>query len=128
MWVRCTEYNWHCAVMKGKGSAFVDQKSNRWRFYPDARLSFGNTSEQYAAEAQRLLARCVKENQDTPWAALAGRELAHPFGFRVDEDYVPPPPKPKRMPRTPENNPPPGRREEKVRQLPREQNVELPKL
>lgn len=128
MWVRCTEYNWHCAVMKGKGSAFVERESNRWRFRPDAQLSFGNTSERYAVEAQRLLERCRQENPDTPWAALAARELAHPFGFRVEETFVPPPPKPKRMPRTPESSPPPGRREERMRQLPREPTVDLPKL
>lgn len=128
MWVRCTEYNWHCAVMKGKGAAFVNQQSNRWRFKPDEQLSFGNTSERNAAEAQRLLERCRRENPDTPWALLAERELRHPLGFHVDEAYVPPPPPPKRMPRTPENNPPPGRREERIRQLPREQPVELPKL
>lgn len=129
MWVRCNEYNWACAVMKGKGAAFVDKESNRWEFRPDEQLNFGTASERHATEARRLLERCIAENPDTPWAVLAQRELKHPFGFRVDDGYVAPPEPPK-MDLRPGVNipaPPPGLRVEERRMLERP-DVKLPKL
>ena len=129
MHVRCNEYNWACAVMKGKGAAFVDQESNRWEFKPDAKLNFGTSSEREAAEARRLLERCLTEHPDTPWGVLAQRELKHPFGFRVEEGYVAPPAAP-RMDLRPGVNiqaPPTGIRVEERRMLERSE-VKLPKL
>ncbi|MBL9123918.1 MAG: VWA domain-containing protein, partial [Planctomycetaceae bacterium] len=127
MQVRCNEYNWACAVMKGKGADFVNRQSNRWKFQPSAQLNFGSAAEKQAAEARRLLERCVERNPGTPWAALAQRELAHPFGFEVQEGYVPPPPEP--PPMNGLNNPPPqGIRVDQLRRLPREAEPVLPKL
>src|SRR5690606_40717687 len=60
------EFNWACAVMKGKGADFVDQQSNRWEFKPDEQLNFGSAAERQAAEAQRLLQRCIDQNPGTP--------------------------------------------------------------
>lgn len=136
MYVRCNEYNWACAVMKGKGADFVDQKSNRWQFRPDPATHFGSQSEKMSKEATRLLSRCVHENPGTPWALLAQRELAQPLGFKVVEAYVappPPPPKPKpgaAKPAPPPPPPPPSnaRRREEARKLPRPVEVPLPKL
>ena len=105
MRVRCNEYNWACAEMKGKGSDFVDKKSNRWQFKPSPKLNFGSASEKQAAEATRLLKRSVAENPDTPWELLAQRELDNTLGFAVDEGYVAPPPPP--PPAPPRVNPPP---------------------
>ncbi|MBX3413869.1 MAG: VWA domain-containing protein [Pirellulales bacterium] len=126
MQVRCHEFNWACAVMKGKGSDFVDQKSNRWEFVPDEKINFGSVSERAAAEATRLLKRAVENNPGTPWALLAQRELEKPFGFRVEEGYVPPPP----AMNTPNANnpPPPGIRVEQPRMIPRKTADQLPKL
>lgn len=133
--VRCNEYNWACAVMKGKGAEFVDEKSNRWQFKPDSATHFGSQSEKMAKEAERLLERCVAENPGTPWALLAQRELAQPFGFKVNEAYEPPPPPPPKRPpakKTPPKTPPPKpsnqRRSEQPRRLPRPVEVPLPKL
>lgn len=133
MTVRCYEYNWACAVMKGKGADFVDKQSNRWQFKPDATLHFGSQSQRAAKEATRLLTRCVKENAGTPWALLAQRELKDPFGFRVEEAYVaPPPPPPKAKPGKPTPPPPPPpanqRRMEQPRKLAKPVEKELPKL
>jgi len=125
MQVRCSEYNQICATMKGKGADFVDRQSNRWRFVPDDRIQSGTAAERRAAEAVRLLQRAVTENPGTPWAVLAQRELAYSLGFKIEEAYVPPPPA---MPMVPLPNPlPPGRTEEQMRRLARDQ-VQLPKL
>jgi hypothetical protein len=125
MHVRCSEYNQICATMKGKGADFVERQSNRWQFLPDDRIQSGTAAERRAAEARRLLQRAIDENPGTPWAVLAARELAHPLGFKIEEAYVAPPPA---MPMLPDNDPQaPGRSEEQMRRLAREQ-VQLPKL
>jgi len=127
MQVRCYEFNWACAVMKGKGSAFVEQKSNRWEFRADEKINFGSASERSANEALRLLERAVKNNPGTPWALLAERELQQPLGFRVEEGYVAPPPSVTNLPGV--NLPPaPGRRVEQPRMIPRKTADQLPKL
>jgi hypothetical protein len=125
MQVRCNEYNWACAEMKGKGADFVDKQSNRWTFKPSDKVKLGPAAERQVAEARRLLLRCVKENPGTPWEALAQRELAFPFGFEIEERYVPRPEE--RMMAGP-NVMPRGRRVEQLRQLPRPQMPVLPKL
>jgi len=126
--VRCNEYNWACAEMKGRGADFVDKKSNRWKFVPDPTVHCGSQYVKQANEAIRLLTRCVQENPGTPWALLAQRELEHPLGFVVQEAYVAPPPPPKQRPG---NNAPPPRpnnevRTEQPRMLPKP--PPLPKL
>lgn len=126
MYVRSMEYNWACAVMKGKGADFVNTKSNRWKFEPDEQLNYGTLTQRRAEETKKYLERCVAENQGTPWAVIASRELQYPFGFRVEETYVPPPP-----PRTAtagNNRPPAGLSEEQLRMLSREPQVNLPNL
>ncbi len=129
MRVRCDEYNWACAVMKGKGREFVERKSNRWRFVPSANIEFGSATQRQAAEAQRLLRRCVENNPGTPWALLAQRELRYPLGFTVEERYAaPPPPKRKSTKAKPKPRPNNKRRVEKARVLERPKPVKLPKL
>lgn len=123
--VRCHEYNWACAEMKGKGADFVDKQSNRWRFKPADKIRSGAAAERQAAEARRLLERCLKENPGTPWETLAKRELAHPLGFEIEERYVPP--IEERMLAGP-NAQPRGRRVEQLRELPRPRPPALPRL
>ncbi len=137
MKVRNDEYNWACAELKGRGREFVKEKSNRWRFVPDAKLRLGSATARSAKLALHLLRRCVEQNPQTPWAMLAQRELAHPLGFRIEERYVPPPPPPQRpqaravpRPRPKPRIRPPDRRirREQPRRLPRPQQPKLPKL
>jgi hypothetical protein len=137
MRVRNYEYNVVCSVFKGKGREFVDQKSNRWKFVPDANIS-SSTSQKQAAEATRLLRRCIDGNPGTPWAVLAQRELKDPLGFKVEEAYEappPPPPKPKAGPApkvvVPKIVPQPPPAKQAIPQpnmLPRPKEVKLPKL
>lgn len=125
MRVRCNEYNWACAVMKGKGADFVNRQSNRWVFAPAVELNFGTAAERDAKEARRLLERCVTDHPGTPWALLAQRELEYPFGFEVTESYEAPPPN--TVAGNNPNIPPTGRRVEQPRRIERPQ-VNLPKL
>jgi hypothetical protein len=136
MRVRNYEYNVVCSVFKGKGREFVDQKSNRWRFVPSENIA-GTTSQKQAAEAARLLRRCIDANPGTPWAVLAQRELRDPLGFKVEEAYVaPPPPPPKAkagpVPKVPPPkvipNPPAKQAIPQPNMLPRPKEVKLPKL
>ncbi|MBX7168822.1 MAG: VWA domain-containing protein [Pirellulales bacterium] len=126
MRVRCNEYNWACAQMRGKGSEFVDQQSNRWKFKPDAKINFGTASERAAAEATRLLKRCVEQNPNTPWALLAQRELKDPLGIAIEEGYEAPPKDNPDL--SPANNQLPGRVVEQQRMLQRPVEPKLPKL
>jgi hypothetical protein len=133
--VRNMEYNLACAEMKGKGSSFVDEMSNRWNFQPADKYRTTST-ETMAAEARRLLSRVIENHPDTPFAALAERELRHPMGFNVEESYVAPPPPPMVQPANPNPTPPPPppppppamRREEQLRMLERKTPAQLPKI
>jgi hypothetical protein len=131
MRVRNYEYNVVCSVFKGKGREFVDQKSNRWRFVPSESIT-SSTTQRQAAEATRLLRRCIQSNPGTPWALIAQRELKDPLGFKVEEAYVPPPPpppKPKATPKPPKIPPKPAKRPDpQPNKLPRPKEVKLPKL
>ena len=126
MEVRANEYNWVCAEMKGKGAEFVDKQSNRWRFKPSTTIRFGSSAQRQAAEATRLLTRCVEQNRGTPWEQLAARELKDPLGFEIEEGYVPPPARPQMV--AGNNQPPMGIRSEELRKLPRPEKPQLPKL
>ncbi len=126
MEVRANEYNWACAEMKGKGADFVDKQSNRWRFKPASAIRFGSAAERQAAEATRLLTRCVEQNRGTPWEQLAARELKDALGFQIEEGYVAPPPRPQMA--AGNNQPPMGVRSEELRKLPRPEKPQLPKL
>ncbi len=137
MYVRNSEYNQVLAQMKGKGGQFVDQQSNRWNFKPAFEYT-SSTTQKMGEQAQRLLQRCIKQNQGTPWELLANRELQDGFGFDLDESYVapPPPPMPVVRPANPNPNPPPPppppqppkRRTEQLKKLQRKTPEQLPKL
>jgi hypothetical protein len=135
MRVRNYEYNGVCSAFKGKGREFVDQKSNRWKFVPSETITSSTTQKQ-AAEATRLLQRCIDTNPGTPWALLAQRELKDPLGFKIEEAYVappPPPPKPKANPApkvvVPKIPPKPAKQPiPQPNMLPRPKEVKLPKL
>lgn len=125
MQVRCNEYNWACAEMKAKGAEFVNKQSNHWTFKPADKLRVGAGSEKQAALAKQLLERCVAENPGTPWETLAKRELAYPFGFEIEERYIP---RPEERPGPGGNGRMMGRRTEQLRELERPKQVALPKL
>jgi hypothetical protein len=108
---RTDGYNVMLAEAK-QGKAFEDQKNNTWVLR--SAETYANTSlEKLAEKAKTYLERVVQEHPQTPWAALAERELATPLGWQWDESYTnlppleqannPRPPRPE--PRPPEGPP-----------------------
>jgi hypothetical protein len=71
----------------------INTRSNHWIFHPSPDVkNSGVASKKGAQLATDLLNRVVAEAPGTPWAIMAARELQHPFGLRVEERYIPPPP------------------------------------
>lgn len=92
---RCLEYNTALANLKGNLTPEdVGKKSNHWIFQPDTEVNYATTMRRSAKLAEELLRQVVDEAPGTPWAILASRELAQPFGLSVVEKFIPPPPPP----------------------------------
>lgn len=88
--VRTDGYNVMLAEAK-QGKRFKDPKNNTWVLRPAE--TFANTSlEKLGAKSVDYLQRVVEEHPDTPWAALAERELSTPLGWRWDETHTNLPP------------------------------------
>jgi hypothetical protein len=69
----------------------VGPQTNHVVLSPSPALRGPDAVRARAAEASRLLNRCMKENPQTPWAYLAQRELDHPFGIDIRQVTLPPP-------------------------------------
>ena len=107
---RTDGYNVMLAEAK-QGKPFKDEKNNTWVLRSTG--TYANTSlEKLAAKAKTYLERVVEEHPQTPWAALAERELATPLGWQWDEGYTNLPPIEQA------NNPRPPRPEPQVPQGP----------
>lgn len=103
---RTDGYNVMLADAK-QGKAFKNPKNNTWLLRADG--EYANTSlEKLAAKARWLLEQVAADHPNTPWAALAERELSTPLGWRWDEGYTNLPPlNQENNPRPPRPNPPP---------------------
>ena len=107
---RTDGYNMMLAEAK-QGKPFKDEKNNTWVLR--SAETYSNTSlEKLAAQAKTYLDRVVEEHPQTPWAALAERELATPLGWQWAESYTNLPPIEQ------VNNPRPPRPEPRVPQGP----------
>lgn len=104
--VRTDGYNVMLADAK-QGKPFKEPKNNTWLLQSDE--EFANTSlEKLAAKAKTFLERVVEDHPNTPWAALAERELSTPLGWRWEETFTNLPPiNQGNNPRPPRPNPPP---------------------
>lgn len=77
--VRVEGYNAMLAKLK-RGLAPQNADSTTWILMPAEQL--GDSSlERLARQARELLSRVVQEHPDTPWAAVAQRELDQPWGW-----------------------------------------------
>ena len=92
--LRCMEYNSALAQLKLLGTQDIATKSNHWIFKPDPSINFAAGMKKPKELAETLLKRCITEAPGTPWATLAARELQHPFGIKVIEQFEKPPPPP----------------------------------
>lgn len=79
--VRLEEYRLTCDAVVQPG--FLDATTNHLIFVPAVSMKSDSQFRHRAAEAERLLTRCVRENPGTPWAWLAQRELDYGLGISV---------------------------------------------
>jgi hypothetical protein len=85
--VRYQEYAAACGELAQTGK--LGLTSNAVMFFPSTSFRGGQPAQDTAAEAKRLLKRCLAQNARTPWAYLATRELDHALGIRVQQQAVP---------------------------------------
>lgn len=90
--VRHVEYVRTCRFVLDN-SAALSPETNHLIFVPSSQLrSTESALRKRAAEAERLLRRCIEKNPDTPWALLAKWELDRPLGLDVRQSVIPMPP------------------------------------
>lgn len=97
--VRFKEHEILCGQLAQIGKLGLD--TNAVTFSPATTLRGGQPAQESAAEAKRLLKRCLLANARTPWAYLAARELDHAFGIDAQQQAVTvgPPTDPRSKPR-----------------------------
>ncbi len=113
--VRTRGYNEMLAKAK-RGLKPEDEKSNTWRLVAADDLSTSSKLEREAKRAHDLLQRVVDDHEGTPWALIAQRELAVPFGWRWEESHTP---MMMAQQRAGNNNAPPTPRDDQKRMLPK---------
>lgn len=84
--VRVEGYNAMLAMAK-QGMAFTAERKDTWLITPTDQIATGSRAEAEAAEAKAYLQRVVDEHEGTPWAYLAGRELARPLGWQWKDAF-----------------------------------------
>jgi hypothetical protein len=91
--VRAREYAQLCRLILRYPEKVLGINTNHlaFRFRETLRIS---GCEADAAEAKRLLKRCVDANPKTPWADFALWELEVPMGLDLTVEVIPPPPPP----------------------------------
>jgi len=87
--VRYAEYEVLADLLTRRGSLATE--TNHMVLGPSQNLRGADDVQDRAAEALRLLHRCVETNPQTPWAYLAQRELDHPLGIDIRQVVLPPP-------------------------------------
>jgi hypothetical protein len=89
--VRHIEYVQTCRLVFDN-AAFLNADTNHIKFVPASQLlSTDERVRRRAAEAERLLRRCVEKHAGTPFAMLAQWELDRPLGLAVRQIVIPPP-------------------------------------
>ena len=120
--VRAEAYNAMMAQAK-RGILFAKAKNNTWELKSDHEITVSTQLSNLADKGRQYLQRVVDEHPGTPWAMVAQRELAKPFGWRWVESYTRIAPPPVRTVRPPTVTPPPpprpNNRPAKPRNLPK---------
>jgi hypothetical protein len=88
--VRYGQYELLCSAFQQRGS--LRSTTNRVVLVPAAAFRGDPSVPATAAEAERLLRRCLGKNPNTPWAYLAQRELDYPPGIDYQQYVVTPEP------------------------------------
>ena len=84
--VRTEGYNAMLAKAK-QGMKFKDEKNDTWIIQPSDQVTSGSVLAKQAEKAEQYLTRVVTDHPGTPWALLAERELASPFGWEWTERF-----------------------------------------
>ncbi len=77
-------YNHMLALLKN-GKTFANAASTTWSLRPAAGIQGRSDLDTIARKARTFLERVVREHADTPWAAMAARELQTPCGWEWTE-------------------------------------------
>jgi hypothetical protein len=86
--VRTAGYNQMLAAAKG-GRSFRDPAHDTWELVASDDLGgLDSQTRRLAEQAARLLRRVIDEHPGTPWALIAGQELATPLGFTWRETFT----------------------------------------
>jgi hypothetical protein len=86
--VRLEEYRLACETLVDAG--ILNDTTNFIRLAADVKLKSNEKYRRRAKEAELLLTRCVRENENTPWAHLAQRELAYGLGISIRQTTLQP--------------------------------------
>jgi hypothetical protein len=84
--VRTEGYNSMLALAK-QGLKFENENSDTWVLKPSDEVTSGSVISKEAEQARTYLQRVVTEHPGTPWAMLAEKELAVPFGWKWTERF-----------------------------------------
>ncbi len=84
--VRLEEYRLTCEWLADP--EFLDDTTNFISFLASREMKSGEDFQRRSDEARRLLARCARQNKDTPWAYLAQRELFYAFGIAIRQQAL----------------------------------------
>jgi hypothetical protein len=84
--VRAEGYNTMLAKAK-QGIKFEKERSDTWVLEPSDNVTSESVLAKEAEQARTYLERVVSEHEGTPWAYLAERELAVPFGWEWKEEF-----------------------------------------
>lgn len=84
--VRTEGYNAMLAKAK-QGMKFEKENSDTWVLRPSDNVTSESVLAKEAEQARTLLNRVLAEHEGTPWAYLAERELAVPFGWEWNEEF-----------------------------------------
>lgn len=124
--VRTEAYNAMMAQAK-RGIKFKTKKNNTWELKSDHEITVSTQLANLANKGHEYLQRVVDEHPGTPWAMVAQRELAKPFGWRWEESYTYVAPPAPRVVRPPVVNPPPPPPRPNNNNPPRPRNLPKPK-
>ena len=84
--VRTEGYN--AMLAKAKSMKFENERNDTWVLEASGEIDTGSRHAREAQDAITFLNRVLEEHADTPWAHLAGQELATPLGWKWAERFT----------------------------------------
>ena len=123
--IRTESYNAMLAMAK-RGMKFKDPKNNTWVLTPSNDITAGSQVRNHAEKATKYLTQVLQEHPDTPWAAIAKKELKTPMSWSWRERFTNL--SPTRRTTSGNNNPRPPRDDQAIRMPRPKPKRPVPKL